>query len=182
VNLHRNAYARLSPLCAITAAALLATPAAAVPIEVVIRTAIADYPSIRIARSNREIAAFRIDEARAQHLPVFDVGAAARVTGPAATQPLPRARINVYAGGSIDARIDREALREQAFASREDQVREDVAFAAAQAYLRLLRGHRLVAVQQQNIERHEKLVGRATASLMGRQPLPTRRCPFPARN
>jgi outer membrane protein, adhesin transport system len=148
---------RLVIACIVVLASIAPPPAAAVPIETVIRAAIDDYPTIRLARSEREIAAARIGEARALHLPVLDLGAAARIAGDAGSGPLPRMRVNLYAGGSIDALIERESLREQAFGYRETQVREEVAFAAAQAYLRLLRAHRLVDVQQRNLARHEKL-------------------------
>lgn len=149
----RAAAARLAIL------AIAAVPAAglATPLDVIVRSAVADYPAIRAAQANRSAAESRIDEARAGHLPIFDLGAAARVSGSAVTTPLPRARVNLYAGGAIDASVRRESQRAAAFESREAVTRDDVAFAAAQQYLRVLRAWRLVGVSRANLARHQRL-------------------------
>lgn len=147
----------VAPL-AVAALVAVSSHAQAAPIETVVRTALADFPAIRVAVANRNVAEFRIDEARAGHLPVFDVGGAARVGGSATSQPLPRARVNLWAGGAIDSAIDREQQRAVSAERREAVTREDVAFAAAQGYLRVLRAQRLVRVGQANLDRHLRLV------------------------
>jgi outer membrane protein, adhesin transport system len=136
----------------------LVFPAArAAPLDIVVRAALADFPAIRAAQANRNVAEFKVDEARARHLPTFDIGAAARVSGAATSTPLPRARVNLYAGGAIDSAVDREMQRAAAQESREAVTRDDVAFAAAQAYLRTLRAWRLVKVSEANLARHQRL-------------------------
>jgi outer membrane protein, adhesin transport system len=129
----------------------------ATPVEDVIRVALAEYPTIVAARADTEAARIRIVEARARHLPVLEAAAAARVRGQPPSGPLPRLRFNLYAGGSIEALVERETLTARSLASREAQVREEVAFAAAQAYLRLLRGLRVALARERSVERHRKL-------------------------
>jgi adhesin transport system outer membrane protein len=141
---------------AVSAAAPDAARAAA--LDVVVRSALADFPAIRAAQANRSVGEFRIDEARARHLPVFDIGAAGRVGGSAVTTPLPRARVNLWAGGAIDAAVERESQRATSLERREAVTRDDVAFAAAQAYLRMLRAWWLVGVSEANLGRHRQLV------------------------
>jgi adhesin transport system outer membrane protein len=145
---------------AVAVAVSLATPGAApaAPLDLVVRSALADFPAIRAAQANRSVGEFRIEEARARHLPVFDIGAAGRVGGSAVTTPLPRARVNLWAGGAIDAAVEREAQRAASLERREAVTRDDVAFAAAQAYLRMLRAWWLVGVSEANLGRHRQLV------------------------
>lgn len=150
-----RAAARLG--AAIGLAVALAPLAHAAPIETVVRTALADFPAIRVALSNRNVAGYRVDEARAAHLPSFSVDANARVGGAAVSTPLPRARVNLWAGGAIDASVERERQRAASAESLELVTREDVAFAATQAYLRVLRAWRLVGVSENNLARHQRL-------------------------
>ncbi|HYF57529.1 MAG TPA: TolC family protein [Burkholderiaceae bacterium] len=139
------------------AALAIALPAAAAPLETVVRAAIDDFPTIRAAQANREIGRFRIEEARARHLPTVDIGAAARVAGETASTPLPRARLNLWSFGAIEAAIERESQATAALEDRTVVSREDVAFAATQAYLRTLRAAWLVRVAEANVERHQRL-------------------------
>jgi adhesin transport system outer membrane protein len=134
-----------------------AAPLAAAPLDAVVRAAIADFPSIRAAQANRSAAEYRVEEARARHLPVLDIGAAGRVSGAAVSTPLPRARVNLYASGAIDAAVERESQRAAALESRETVTRDDVAFGAAQTYLRTLRAAWLVAATEVNLARHQRL-------------------------
>ncbi len=131
--------------------------ALATPLDAVVRAALVDFPAIRAAQANRSVGEFRIEEARARHLPVFDVGAIGAVSGAASSTPLPRARVNLYASGAIESSVERERQRAAALESREMVTRDDVAFGAAQAYLRTLRAWRLVRVSEANLERHQRL-------------------------
>jgi adhesin transport system outer membrane protein len=155
----RPAPLRIPSVARLAILAIAAAPAlgSAEPLDVVVRSAVADFPAIRAAQANRSAAESRVDEARARHLPTFDLGAAARVSGSAVTTPLPRARVNLYAGGAIDASVRRETQRAAAFESREAVTRDDVAFAATQQYLRMLRAARLVGVTEANLARHQRL-------------------------
>lgn len=134
-----------------------AVNAVATDMQEVIRAALADYPSIAAVQSQRRAASARIAEAWARHLPVLDIGATTRIQGMPPSGPLPRLRMNVFAGGSIEALVDRETLLEQSLASREAQVRDEVALGAGQAYLRLLRALRVAQARRASVTRHERL-------------------------
>lgn len=129
----------------------------ATPIETVVRTALQSFPAIAVAQANRNVAAFEIERARAQHYPTIDVLGTQRLAGSASNLAQPRLRMNLYASGGIDAQVERETHRAREFAHREHETREDVALAASLAYLRVLRGLRLLRVALANLERHEKL-------------------------
>ncbi|HLS57941.1 MAG TPA: TolC family protein [Zeimonas sp.] len=134
------------------------SPASATSLAEVVRNALATYPAILVAQSNRSVAQFDIARARALHYPTVDLLGTRRLAGSASNLAQPRLRVNVWASGAIDATIEREGLREDALASRELETREDVAFDAAQSYLRLLRGVRTLEATRRNLERHEALV------------------------
>jgi outer membrane protein, adhesin transport system len=131
--------------------------ACATSVDAVIQAALADYPAIVAAQAETAAARSRIAEARARHLPVVDAAAAARIRGEPPSGLLPRLSVNLYAGGSIEAQVERETLLARSLSNREAQVREEVAFFAAQAYLRLLRSLRVAAARQRNVERHRAL-------------------------
>lgn len=146
---------------AAVSASCLAVPwsaASAASIAEVVRTALDSYPAILVARANRSVARYDIDRARSLHYPTVDLLGTRRLAGSASNLAQPRLRVNVWAAGGIDATIERETLRESALASRELETREDVAFEAAQAYLRLLRGVRTLEATRRNLQRHEALV------------------------
>jgi adhesin transport system outer membrane protein len=153
----RTGIVLVTALAAAALHALDAPPAHAAPIDTVVRSALTDFPAIRVAQSNRNVAGYRVDEARAAHLPTFSVDANARVGGAAVSTPLPRARVNLWAGGAIDASVERERQRAASAESLELVTREDVAFATTQAYLRVLRSWRLVGASESNLARHQRL-------------------------
>jgi adhesin transport system outer membrane protein len=146
-----------SAAAATTLVLSVSVPVHAAPLDAVVRAALQDFPAIRAAQANRSVGEFRIEEARARHLPVLDIGAIGAVSGAAASGPLPRARVNLYASGAIESSVERERQRAAALESRETVTRDDVAFGAAQAYLRTLRAGRLVRVAEANLERHQRL-------------------------
>ncbi len=121
------------------------------------RTALQTYPAIALARANTNVSRFDIERARAQHYPTVDVVGARRLAGTALNLAQPRARLNLYAGGGIEATIEREQLRSDSFATRELATREDIATATAIAYLRVLRARQLLAAARRNLDRHQRL-------------------------
>jgi adhesin transport system outer membrane protein len=134
-----------------------AGPAVGATLDDVLRAAVRGYPSIEVARANREAARFGVEQARAGHYPIVDVNGQRRLAGTALNLAQPRMRLNLYASGAIEAGVERESWREQALAATETVTREDVAFGAAQAWFRLLRAVRLQAVNERSLGRHQKL-------------------------
>jgi len=161
MRIHSRPCSRFAAIAAaFLATASLATPsrdASAASLAEVVRSALETYPAIMVAQSNRSVAQYDIDRARALHYPSVDLLGTRRLAGDARNLAQPRMRLNVWASGGIDATIERETMRESALASRELETREDVAFEAAQAYLRLLRGVHTLEATRRNLERHEAL-------------------------
>ena len=124
----------------------------------VIRTALARYPAIVVARANRESAHYDVAQAQAGHFPSVSVNGQRRVVGPATNLAQPTLNLNLYASGAIEANVERQQWREQALASTVSATREDVAFEAAQAWFRLLRGVAIQSANLRNLERHGNLV------------------------
>lgn len=147
-------------IAAIVVACLVApwNVASAASLADVVRNALANYPAIAVAQSNRNVAQYDIARARALHYPTVDLLGTRRLAGAASNLAQPRMRVNLWASGGIEASVEREELREEALARRELETREAVAFDAAQAYLRLLRGVNVLTAARRNLERHEALV------------------------
>lgn len=150
---------RSAAILAVAGAALsLAGPTRAQSLDEVVRAAIADYPAIAAASAQRAAAESAVRQAQALHYPTVDMLGIGRVAGTAISAARPRARLNLYASGGIEAQIDRETWRERSASSRELQTREDVAFQAASAYLQTLRSVRLRDAALRSRSRHEQLV------------------------
>lgn len=127
-------------------------------LDSVVRAALAAYPSILTAESNREAAHYGVEQARAGHYPSIGLNSQRRIAGLAYNTLGPQFNVNLYASGAIQAGVEREQWREQSLASTVTSTREDVAFAATQAWFRLLRAALLQQVNQRSLERHAKLV------------------------
>lgn len=134
-------------------------PAAALTMQEVVLQALADYPSIRLAQARRSVAELDIEQAEALHWPTVDLVGAGRVAGEAVSVVRPRARLNLWASGGIEAQVRRETLNEQALASTEVQTREDVALLVSQAWLRVVRAETLLDATRASLARHEELEG-----------------------
>src|SRR5690606_30398117 len=136
-----------------------ARPALALTMQEVVLQALMDYPTIRVAEANRNVAELGIEQAEALHWPTVDLVGAGRVSGDAVSAVRPRARLNLYASGGIEAQIEREQLHSRSLANVEVQTREDVAFQVAQAWLRVVRAEMLLDVTLASLARHEELEG-----------------------
>lgn len=139
--------------------AVFVRPAFALTMQEVVLQALVDYPSIRVAEANRSVAALDIEQAEALHWPTVDLVGAGRVSGDATSAVRPRARLNLWASGGIEAQVEREELRTKSLANVEIQTREDVAFMVAQAWLRVVRAELLLDVTRASLVRHEELEG-----------------------
>jgi len=136
-----------------------ARPALALTMQEVVLQALMDYPTIRVAEANRNVAELGIEQAEALHWPTVDLVGAGRVSGDAVSAVRPRARLNLYASGGIEAQIEREQLHSRSLANIEVQTREDVAFLVVQAWLRVVRAEMLLDVTRASLARHEELEG-----------------------
>lgn len=140
------------------ACVMAAAPASAATLREVVRYALANDPSIVSALSERDVAGFDVERARAKHLPTVDLAGERRVTGDTDNRLGPRVRLNLWASGAIDAEIERETWREQSLGSQVTAQREAVAFDTLAAYIRLLAARDLRAAAQASFDRHAALV------------------------
>lgn len=133
-------------------------PAGAASLDEVVRSALDTYPAIEVARANTDSARFQVDQAKAGHFPTVELTSQRRMSGNVSSLSQPRLRLNLYASGAIEAGVERDAWRERSLAATEVATREDVAFAAAQAWFRMLRALRQADAANRNLARHQSLV------------------------
>ena len=74
--------------------------ASAASLHDVVRNALANYPAILVAQSNRSVARYDVERARALHYPTVDVLGTRRLAGAAQNLAQPRLRVNVWASGA----------------------------------------------------------------------------------
>lgn len=141
----------------------MVTGAQAAELALLIRDAVSADPSVLEARANEEVADARLEATRAQHLPVLGMQAGSNVVNPSRYYSTPfrgaTGRLNLYAAGAIDAAIGRDEARLQTQRLRTEETREQVAWSVTQLFLQALAASELLVVEQQNLARHEKIIG-----------------------
>lgn len=147
----------LPKLVFLYAVAWSALPASAQTLALVVQRAIAQYPSVQAARAKVEAVRADIDKARSAHYPQLSLAASAGQyasgENPSGTSSVsPTARLNVWSGGRIAEEVQRaEALSRQTESQR--WVTEDeVALAAAEAYVLWVRCVALARLAQANLQ------------------------------
>lgn len=127
-----------------------------------IADAMQNDPAILEAQANEEVAASRAAAAHAQHYPTLSAEAGSFVDNPdRLNQPFRGVvgRVNLYAAGSMESTVAHEKMRAESLRFRTLETREDIAANVARFYLDALRARELIAVEQRNLERHEKIIG-----------------------
>lgn len=138
------------------------TAAQAAGLAGLIGDAVTRDPSVLEALANEEVAEARADAARAQHYPTLSTEVGGFLANPDRfNQPFRGVvgRVNLYAAGSIESSIEREERRRESLQFRVEQTREQVAASVAASFLEALRARELMAVEQRNLARHQKIVG-----------------------
>jgi adhesin transport system outer membrane protein len=147
-------------LLVLPGASFLAPAALAQTLEQTIRLAIERYPAAAAARANAASAAADVDRARAARWPVIGLGATGinqeRTPRPWVTGP--QASYTIYAGGGIEAGVDRAEALAGAADSRAATTFDDIALQAAEAYLAWARGSEQVSLAEDNLAAHERIV------------------------
>jgi adhesin transport system outer membrane protein len=106
------------------------------------REALQRYPAIQASRFQLASAGADVSKAEGARWPVLSVGAAAMQSGVvnSTTQTMtPQASYAAYAGGSIEAGVDRAQYLLRAAQSKLDTTQDDVAYQAGEAYLQWTR-------------------------------------------
>ena len=124
----------------------------------VVQNALANYPALQAARAKTEAARADIDRARAAHMPQIAYGYThskySNTALPASTKQnmnTPSVKLNLWAGGRIEA----DAERSEALLASSEQLeavsRDDVAQQAAEAYINWARSLDMYALARNNV-------------------------------
>lgn len=153
---------RLKAIALAATLALGAAGAGAAALPALIQDAMSADPAILEARANEEVAGTRLESTRAQHLPVLGLQAGGNVADPDKYYSTPFrgavGKVNLYAAGAIDAAVERDELRLQTQRLRTEETGEKIAFEVASLYLQALAAEELLAVEQANLARHQKII------------------------
>ncbi|MFM2148279.1 MAG: Outer rane efflux protein BepC precursor [Pseudomonadota bacterium] len=139
----------------------LALPSAAhgQTLDEVIRQAVRDYPSVGAADAQARSATAEIERARGAYWPTIGIDATAATVGNAEDRRrgvlpnylAPNLRMPIYTFGRIEAEVGRTEALAGAAEFRARTAREEVAQAAAEAFLAWLRGHELAELARENL-------------------------------
>ncbi len=142
-------------------ASLGAWPCFADDLPALLRDALAQEPSILEAKATADAAAAQVEKSKAQHLPTAGIQVGHELDrNNNNSSPFRGAvgRVNVYAGGAIDAQIERDQFRYRAQDLKIATTRESVAYTVAQYYLQALRAKELMEAEKLNLQRHQKII------------------------
>ncbi len=143
------------------ASLLLQAPTYAAGMSRLIADALTRDPAILEAQANEEIAAMRTKASHAQHYPTVGTQAGHFLSNPDDMGRPFRGvvgRLNVFAAGSIASAVKRDKAYEGALAEKTKETRESIAMLVAAYYLEALRAQELLAAEQRNLERHNKII------------------------
>jgi adhesin transport system outer membrane protein len=126
----------------------------------VIRQALISYPGAQAARSNAEGAEAEVDRAKAARWPVVTLGATGTQQDniPRPWNASPQATYTVYAGGSIEAGVQRAEALLRAAEGKSGGTFDDVALQSAEAYLGWAKSMELARLADQNVKAHERIL------------------------
>lgn len=145
----------LGVVCCVCAAQSGPAPSAeqAGSMAAVVREALVRYPAALAARSQVSGALAELDKASAARWPVVGLGASAyqQSSGDSTSSVTPQATYTVYAGGGIEAAVQRTEQLVRAAEGKLSGTLEDVAQQAAEAYLMWARALDQKALAEQNL-------------------------------
>lgn len=124
------------------------------------REALLRYPAVQAARAQQAAAVADVDKALAARWPVLGIGATAlhaETTRGLARSATPQASYTVYAGGGIEAGIERARRLAQAADGKVAATLDEVAFQAGEAYLIWARSLHQVALARRNLQAVEQI-------------------------
>lgn len=139
---------------------LCAGPAAqAQSLAEVVREALRQYPAVLAARAGADGSAFELERARAARWPTLGVGATAleQEAAPRRLVATPQASYTVYAGGGVEAGIERaQALRRVADGKAASTL-DEVGLQAAEAYIVWARQLETVQLARENLQALQRI-------------------------
>lgn len=120
----------------------------------VVREALARYPAVQAARAQAAGSALELERAAAARWPVVAVGATAweQEAAPRRLVATPQAHYTVYAGGGIEAGIERARALQRAAEGRTGSTLDEVGLQAAEAYIGWARQLEILELTRSNLE------------------------------
>ena len=139
-------------------------PVHAAGLAALIHESAQEDPSVLEARARQEQATMQTQISRSGHWPVLGVQAQEEFNQKYKdlTNPDPLAltgKINLFSAGAISSRVERDKFREEFYSNKTLEAQENLAITMAQLYLSALRNAELLQTEQQNLQRHEKIIG-----------------------
>lgn len=156
------------------------SPIQAETLKNAVDTALQSYPDILRALSEQKATAYEIRQVQGQWLPALDVDAAIghENTDNPATRGLGKGDVNftrkesafilqqlLFDGGNVNNQIKEAKANYRTRTFEVDEVKQDVGFLAAQAYLNVLRERELLAIREFDIKAHRTLYGKVAKRL-----------------
>ena len=125
----------------------------------VVREALRDYPAAAAARAGAAGAAAEVERALAARWPTVGVGATAieQDAAPRRLVATPSAQYTVYAGGGIEAGVERAQALQRAAQARATATLEEVALQVAEAYLQWARQAEVVELSRAHLQALERI-------------------------
>lgn len=146
--------------------ALVSSSPQAQSLSEVVQQALASYPSLTSALAKADAARADVARARSAHYPQLSVGASANSyasgTVPSAmgtTTFSPTAKLNLWAGGRIEADAQRSEALTLASEAQHQMTRDEVALQACEAYLTWIKSSELLELAQRNLQSHLDTLG-----------------------
>jgi outer membrane protein, adhesin transport system len=124
------------------------------------RLALQRYPAVHATRFQLASAGSDVTRAEGARWPVLSVGAAAMQSGVNSTYAqsmTPQLTYSAYAGGGIEAGVDRAQHLKSAAARKLDSTQDDVAYQAGEAYLQWARAFDQLALARKNLQSVEQI-------------------------
>lgn len=129
----------------------------------VVQQALASYPAVVTARAKMEAAQADIARARSGHYPQISMGLSANSYASGAipasvgrTTLSPTAKVNLWAGGRIQAETERSQALTAASEAQRLVTQEDVALQATEAYLNWSKSSELHHLSVRNLQAHQE--------------------------
>lgn len=137
----------------------------AAELQSILTRALQQDPLIIEAQANEQAAVSKIKESQALHYPILAVTANQVINQSHENRadyvtedftPGLRGVLNLYSFGAISAQVERDKSKSIYFNQKTDETAEELGFTIGSEYIKALRAHESLAVQNRSLERHNK--------------------------
>lgn len=134
------------------------------PLNEILQYAFQADPTLDEAKANIDMAKSQVKVSEAGHLPIVSLTNTSvltqyhRDTSNRRSGPGVAAKMNLYAWGGIEAEIERDKHKEGYYQHKLTETKEVMGQQIGQLYLTALRAKEMIAVYQESLKRHEKIL------------------------